>query len=116
MCFNVPICNSFIPPVAAIEPATPDDNTCVVLTGKPAKVESAIVHAATISDTQPWAYVILCFPIFSQIVLAILFHHIIVPIPKTHAITAITHRGTLCTVYACGKKTTKIAIIIPIPF
>jgi hypothetical protein len=44
-----------IPFVATIEPATPEDSTCVVLTGTPNIVESPIVVAATRLALAPWA-------------------------------------------------------------
>ncbi|MEH1782598.1 MAG: hypothetical protein V7K67_33685 [Nostoc sp.] len=40
-------------PLAAIVPATPDDNTCVVLTGSPKRSRVPIVTAATISAAAP---------------------------------------------------------------
>src|SRR5262245_8665685 len=41
-------------PLAAIVPATPDDNTCVVETGSPYISAAAIVPAATTSAQAPW--------------------------------------------------------------
>src|SRR3982750_4427023 len=47
------ICNP--PPLATMVPATPDDNTCVVDTGKPNMSAAPIVNIATVSAEAPWA-------------------------------------------------------------
>ena len=104
-------CKSLIPPVATAHHATHDDNTCVVLTGNHANVESEIVSAAINSDVSHCAYVILCLPIHSQIVLAILSHQIIDHTQITVAIVAITQNGTRHTKNAAGKNVTNNAII-----
>jgi hypothetical protein len=41
-------------PLATIVPATPDDRTCVVDTGKPKPSAAPIVAAATIYAAAPW--------------------------------------------------------------
>jgi hypothetical protein len=41
-------------PLAAIEPATPEDSTWVVETGRPKLSAAAIVPIATISAAAPW--------------------------------------------------------------
>jgi len=41
-------------PLAAIVPATPDDNTCVVDTGRPKRSAMPIVTIATSSAAAPW--------------------------------------------------------------
>lgn len=43
------------PPEATIVPAIPDDNTWVVLTGKPNEELTPMVAAAQISALAPWA-------------------------------------------------------------
>ena len=48
-------CKFLIPLLATIDPAIPDDNTCVVLTGNPNQVEIPIVEAATNSALAPCA-------------------------------------------------------------
>ena len=53
---------------AKIVPATPEDKTCVVLTGKPKKSAAPIVAIAVISAAAPCAYVRWFFPIFSPTV------------------------------------------------
>ena len=39
---------------AAIVPATPDERTCVVLTGKPNQSAAPMVNMAVISAAAPW--------------------------------------------------------------
>lgn len=48
-------CRFLMPLLATMLPAMPDDNTCVVLTGRPNDVESPMVVAATNSEEAPWA-------------------------------------------------------------
>ena len=100
-----------IQPVATAHPATHDDKTCVVLTGNHANVESAIVNAAINSEVSHCAYVILCFPIHSPMVFAILSHPIIDHTQITVAIVAITQKGTRHTKNAAGRNVTNKAII-----
>lgn len=45
----VPFCKFFNPFLATIEPAMPDDNMCVVLTGKP-KAEATPIPPAAINS------------------------------------------------------------------
>lgn len=53
-----------MPFVATIAPATPEDKTCVVETGKPNPEASPMVLEATISADAPSANVICRLPIF----------------------------------------------------
>ena len=48
-------CKFFRPPIPTILPATPDDSTCVVLTGSPSPLLMPIVPAATNSAAAPYA-------------------------------------------------------------
>src|SRR5579862_9656450 len=50
---------------AIIVPATPEDNTCVVLTGNPNQSAAPIVAIAVISAAAPCPYVRWSLPIFS---------------------------------------------------
>lgn len=109
-------CKSLIHHVATVHHATPDVNTCVVLTGNQAYVDTAIVNAATNSDVSHCAYVILCFQIPSHIVLAILSHQIIDQIQITAALVAITQNGIRQTKNAAGRNVTNKAIITHTPF
>jgi hypothetical protein len=116
ICFIVCTWRSLIPHVATADHATPDDKTCVVLTGNHANVDNQIVAAATSSEVNHCAYVILCFHIFSPIVFAILSHPIIDHIHNTVAIVAITQNGTRHTKNAIGKNVTSTVIITHTPF
>ena len=78
----VPFCKFFVPFEATMAPATPDDNTWVVETGKPDHDAKPIVPAAIISAVAPSAYVMWRLPIFSPMVTTIRFQPIIVPMPK----------------------------------
>src|SRR5687768_11720302 len=72
-------CRFLIPLLATMEPAIPDDNTWVVLTGRLNEVAAWMVVAATNSALAPWAYERCCLPIFSPMVITILFQPTIVP-------------------------------------
>ncbi|CAB3778041.1 hypothetical protein LMG28614_00525 [Paraburkholderia ultramafica] len=80
-------------PLAAIVPATPDDSTCVVETGKPYMSAAPIVTIATISADAPCPYVRCCLPIFSPTVTTMRFHPTIVPRPSAMATATLTHVG-----------------------
>ena len=64
-----------------------------MLTGIPRVEETTMVLAAMRFDEAPWAYVSWVFPIFSPMVTTILFHPIMVPIPRATDTSRITHRG-----------------------
>ena len=74
-------------------PATPEDNTCVVLTGSPKRSAAPMVVIATNSALAPWPYDRCVFPIFSQTVTTMRFQPIIVPSPSAMATAALTHTG-----------------------
>ena len=80
-------------PFAAIVPATPDDNTCVVDTGNPYTSAAPIVSIATSSADAPCPYVRCCLPIFSPTVTTIRFQPTIVPRPSAIATATFTHVG-----------------------
>src|SRR5215468_8134790 len=80
-------------PLAAIVPATPDDNTWVVETGKPYTSAAAIVPAATTSAQAPWPYVMCDLPIFSPTVTTMRFHPTMVPSPSAMATATLTQSG-----------------------
>src|SRR5439155_8419274 len=81
-------------PFAHIDPATPDDNTCVVLTGRPPKSARPIVLIATSSAHAPWLYVRCDLPIFSPTVTTIRFQPTVVPTPSASATPSTTQVGT----------------------
>src|ERR1041385_8967699 len=83
----------FTPLLATILPATPEESTCVVLTGHPKLDDKPMVIAAAASALAPWAYVRCSLPIFSPTVLTIRFHPIMVPKPSEREMRIITHRG-----------------------
>src|SRR5215475_7834116 len=80
-------------PLAAIVPATPDDNTWVVETGRPYTSAAAIVPAATTSAQAPWPYVMCDLPIFSPTVMTMRFQPTMVPSPSAIATATLTHNG-----------------------
>ena len=80
-------------PLAAIVPATPEDSTCVVETGRPQASAAPIVSIATISADAPCPYVKCCLPIFSPTVTTMRFQPTIVPRPSAIATATFTHVG-----------------------
>src|SRR5208337_3229655 len=79
--------------LAAIVPATPEERTWVVETGRPNMSAAAMVVIATSSADAPWAYVRWLLPIFSPTVTTILFQPTIVPRPRAIATATFTHIG-----------------------
>ena len=93
MVVTVPRWRFFNPPVPTILPATAEERTCVVLTGKPRPLLMPIVPAATNSAAAPCAYVRCDFPIFSPMVITILFHPTMVPRPREKEIKRMASKG-----------------------
>src|SRR6202789_1350251 len=88
---RVDTCSPLLSP--AIVPATPDDSTCVVLTGNPYPPAARIVTIAISSADSPCAYVRCVLPIFSPTVTTMRFQPIIVPNPSASATATFTHVG-----------------------
>jgi hypothetical protein len=80
-------------PLAAIVPATPEDSTCVVETGRPYMSAAAIVPAATSSAAAPCPYVRWVLPMRSPTVITMRFQPIIVPRPSAIATATLTQVG-----------------------
>src|ERR1700722_7830058 len=78
---------------AIIVPATPDDSTCVVLTGNPSMSAVLIVTIAVISAAAPCPYVRWSLPIFSPTVTTMRFQPIMVPRPSAIATATFTQVG-----------------------
>ena len=83
-------CNPLL--LASMVPATPEESTCVVLTGYRI-VRRKMVHIATISADAPWAYVKWVFPIFSPTVTTMRFQPTMVPSPSAIATETLTQGG-----------------------
>ena len=66
-------------------PATPEDRTCVVDTGRLKMLARPIMLAVVICADMPWAYVMPCLPIFSPMVSTTRFQPTMVPIPSASA-------------------------------
>ena len=90
---TVPPCRFFMPLDATMVPAIPELNTCVVLTGHLYAVAKPMVIDAINSADAPCAYVKWSLPIFSPMVITILFQPIIVPKPNESAIIHMTQAG-----------------------
>ncbi len=90
----LPIVDHCIPePLATIVPATLDESTWVVDTGRPKPSAAPIVAAAMSSAAAPWPQVRCVLPIFSPTVTTMRFQPIIVPRPRAMATEIFTHSG-----------------------
>src|SRR3954447_7332274 len=78
---------------AAIVPATPELNTCVVLTGNPQLSAAKMVAIATSSAVAPCAYVKCSLPILSPTVTTMRFQPTMVPRPSANATATLTQEG-----------------------
>src|SRR5262249_54481375 len=80
-------------PLAAMVPATPDDSTCVVETGRPNTSAAPVGAAGTRSGGGPCAQGKCDLPIFSPTVMTMRFQPTMVPSPSAIATAILTQVG-----------------------